>query len=364
MNNLSIAEIYDGLSPDEKKGAVGIVEFIVKDKSGKIINHIVDKNIIKIPAKEMLSHRLPSSEIWDPTANGGAGAWTDSNLDPDEEYAARYILFGASFDSDGTPIGTDDTRYYEQDSVTGQYVPIRLSPAATNSGGLINAIPITEPDRPLKRIESITYDNTYQPTGSPLVDSDVRALNNVLKLETVLNTDEYNGFSGTESDFFTITEVALAGGRKFGAVGQCGLIPRDLFLEGLSQVTGTDGDFEISVAGTANGTNTITIETSEPTSAVSLFKTGDQIKIVNRNGTQDSYTTLNQVNPYYLITSASGGRDLTLDRVPVDNNGQVLTGNIGIFKDTLKIFSQRILSTPVTKSNSYEITARWTIVFN
>lgn len=364
MNQISISEFYDGLSPDEKEGAIGILEFIIKDRNGRVVDHIVEKNIIKIFAKEMLSHRLPSSQVWDPTANGGSGAWVDTNIDPNEEFAARYILFGASFDSDGTPIGTDDPRYYEQDPVTGQYIPIRLSPAATNNGGLINAIPISEPDRPLKRIETITFGNTYQPTGSPLVDENVRAFNNILRVETVLDIDEYNGFSGTEADFFTITEVALAGGRKLDAVGQCGLIPRDLFLQGLEQTTGTAGDYEVSVAGIANGTNTISIESSEPTSAVALFKEGDQIKIVNRGGTQDSYTTLNQLNPYYLVIGASGGRDLTLDRVPVDSNGQVLTGNIGIFRDTLKLFSQRILSTPVQKSNSFEITARWTIVFN
>ena len=52
------------------------------------------------------------------------------------------------------------------------------------------------------------------------------------------------------------------------------------------------------------------------------------------------------------------------DRVPVDLNGAALTGDAGVFKDTLQLFSQRILSTPVQKSESFEIVVRWTIVFN
>lgn len=356
-------EIYEALSPDEKKGAVGILEFIIKDRNGVEIDRIIEKNIVKIFAKEMLSHRLPGSEIWDPAADGGSGAWVSSDVDPEDEFAARYILFGASFDDDGSPLGSEDTRYYVQDPVTGQFTPIRLSPSATNDGGLINAIPLTEPDKPLKRVERISFNNTYQPTGSPLVDGDVRAMNNILVVETTLETDEYNGFSGTSGDFFTITEVALAGGRRLENIGQCGLVPKDLFLEGVLGGT-TSGDCETSVAAIANGTNIVSIDPSEPSSSVALFKTGDQIKLVNRGGTQEDHTTLNQINPYYLITGTSGGRDLELDRVPVDTNGAAITGNVGVFRDTLKIFSQRILSTPVQKSESFEIVVRWTIIFN
>lgn len=362
---LPLSEIYNLVKPGD--GTVGVIEFIIKDKNGNVVDHIVEKNVIKIFAKEMLSHRLPSSEIWDPSANGGSGGWVNNNIDPDEEYSVRYILFGATFDSSGTALGTDDTRFYQQDAVTGQFVPIRLTPSASNDGGLINAIPISDPDRPLKRIESVSFNNTYQPTGSPLVDSDVRALNNVVVFETVMNTDEYNGFSNTASDFFTISEVALAGGRRFdSSVGSCGLVPRDLFLQGVDSTTGsvTSTEYEVSVAAIANGTNVISIDSSEPASSVSLFKKGDQIKIVDRDGTQDSHDDLNQINPYYLVIGTSGGRDLELDRVPVDTNGAALVGGIGVFRDTLKIFSHRILSTPVSKSESFEITSRWTIVFN
>jgi len=355
------------IGPDDKHGTVGIIEFIIKDRNGRVVDHIVEKNVIKVFAKEMLSHRLPSSEVWDPEANGGSGGWVDTNIDPDEEYAARYILFGASFDDNGTALGTDDTRFYQQDAVTGQFVPVRLTPAATNDGGLINAIPIAEPDSPLKRIESISFNNTYQPTGSPLVDGDVRAINNIVIFETVVNTDEYNGFSNTASDFFTITEVALAGGRKFDScVGSCGLVPRDLFLQGVDNTTGgtSPAEYEISVSAIANGTNIISIDSGEPASSVALFKQGDQIKIVNRGGTQDDHTTLDQINPHYLVVGTSGGRDLELDRVPVDSDGAALVGDIGVFRDTLKLFSHRILSTPVQKSSSFEITTRWTVVFN
>lgn len=360
-------DIYNNLGPEDKNGgAVGVIELIIKDINGNVIDTIVEKNVIKIFAKEMLSHRLPSQQIWDSAANGGSGGWVDSNVDSDEEFAVRYILFGASFDENGAPLGTNDDRFYQIDSVTGQAVPVRLTPAATNDGGMINAIPIIEPDRPLKRVESIGFNNTYQPTGNPLVDGDVRSINNIVVFETILKTDEYNGFSNTASDFFTITEIALAGGKKFDSVAQCGLVPRDLFLEGVEQsATGTASDLnELSVSAIANGTNIISIDSSEPSSSVSLFKTGNQIKIVNRRGTQDNYNDINQINSHYLIVGSTGGRDLELDRVPVNSNGEALTGDIGIFRDTLKLFSHRILSTPVQKSSSFEITARWTIIFN
>lgn len=365
---LSATEFYDTLSPEDKKGATGILEFIIKDKNGNVVDHIMEKNIIKIFAKEMLSHRLPSSEVWDPNENGGAGGWVASNIDPDDEFSARYILLGASFDDDGTPLGTADTRFYTQDPVTGQFVPVRLDPSADFGGGLINAIPITEPDRPVKKVEKVEFNSTYQPSGNPLVDASVRAVNNIMVVETVIKTSEYNGFSGLDGDFFTISEVALAGGKRIEDVGQCGLIPRDLFLQGKPGTpTGgaTSGDiYDIAVDVIANGTNVVSIDPGEANSSVDLFKKGDQIKIVNRGGTQDGYSELNQINPHYLITETSGGRDLVLDRVPVDTNGAAIAGDVGVFRDTLKLFSHRILSTPVQKSTSFEITTRWTIIFN
>lgn len=358
---LSAVEFYDTLNPDDKKGTTGILEFIIKDKNGRIVDRIIEKNIIKIFAKEMLSHRLPSSQVWDVTANGGEGGWVSSNVDSDNEFSARYIIFGASFDQDGTPLGTSDTRYYTQDPVTGQFVPIRLEPGANYGGGLINAIPLFEPYRPVKKVEKIEFNSTYQPTGTPLVDSSVRAINNILVVETVLRTTEYNGFTGIGSDFFTITEVALAGGKTVSDVGQCGLIPIDLFLDGKD---GTTALYDSSVDAISNGSNIISISQDEANSSVNMFKKGDQIKIVNRGGTQDSYDELDQINSSYLIVDTSGGRDLVLDRVPVDSNGSVISGDIGIFRNTLKIFSHRVLSTPVQKSASFEITVRWTIIFN
>src|SRR5690606_1598093 len=133
---------------------------------------------------------------------------------------------------------TDDERYYNTDSVTGPPVPIRLEPRAESDGGLINPITLIEPTRPLKRIESIDFEASYQPSGTPLLQDDVRALNNVVVLETTLRVDEYNGFGATNSDFFTLTEVALAGGKVFDSIGQCGCTPRELFLEGATETDG------------------------------------------------------------------------------------------------------------------------------
>lgn len=360
---LNAVEFYNTLSKDERQATAGILEFIVKDKNGNVVDHIIEKNIIKIFAKEMLSHRLPSTEIWDITANGGLGDWVSSDIDLDEEYSARYIIFGASFDENGTALGTNDPRFYTQDPVTGQFVPVRLDPSADFGGGLINAIPISGVERPLKKVESIKYSNTYQPTGSPLIDASVRSINNILIVESTLTTSEYNGFSGTGGDFFTISEVALAGGRKLGNVGQCGLIPANLFLQGKEpEVSGNT--FETAIDIILNGSNVVTINSSEATTSVDLFKKGNQVKIVNTGGTQDDHNVINQINPHYLIVDTSGGRDLVLDRVPTDQDGVILAGNAGLFRDTLKIFSHRILSTPVQKSQSFEILCRWSIIFN
>jgi hypothetical protein len=365
MNTLKFEEFYNGLNADDKKGSVGIIELIFKDRNGKVIDHRIEKNIIKIFAKEMLSHRLPSTKIWNKDANGGLGAWESSDIDVDEEYSARYILFGASFDSNGLPLDVNDSRFYTIDTVTGQYIPIKLNPSADYNGGLINAIPISEPDRPLKRVESISFRSSYQPSGSPLIDENVRAINNIVCLETTLLADEYNGFGISGGDFFTITEIALAGGRLFDGVLNCDINPINLFLQGLpsSGSTGITGS-EVAVSAVANGTNVVTIALDEPTAVVELFKKGDQIKIVNDGGTQTDFSILDQINSNYLVTEFTGGRDVQLDRVPVDKNGNPLTGNIGLFRDTLKIFSHRVLSSPIRKSDIFEITVRWSLVLS
>ena len=358
VDSLKVISDADDFSPIGKdgveKGARGVLEFVVRDRRGNVINRWFEPNIIKIFAKEMLAHRLPSTELWDPEAAGGAGAWVDSARDPDEEFSARYILFGASFDDSGLPLDTNDPRFYTTDPVTGASIPIRLGPGAEFGGGLINAIPLSEPIRPLKRIEQASFQATYQPAGTPLLQSDVRAMNNIIAMQTTLKLEEYNGLGITDSDFFTLTEVALAGGRKIDSVSNCECTPRDLFLQGTS-----DGS---SLSSVANCTDVVSISGVE--TELDLIKEGDQIKIV---GPDDSAggQTIEQVTPYYLvIAKAVGGRDIQLDRTPVDTNNNPIKGNIGIFRDTLRIFSHRILRAPVKKSADFEIDVVWRIVFN
>lgn len=349
MNNISI---YDSLY----KICKGEIEFIFKDRNGCVVGKQVQPNLIKIFAKEILSHQMPYSKIWNPNASSSSGAWEDSGIDPLEEFAPKYILFGASYDENGVKLGFDDDRYYTQDPVTGQFTPKRLNPGAEFDGGLINGIPLAEPFRPLKRVESISFEPTYQPSGTPLLQDDVRAINNVVVLETTLTTDEYNGFGLTGSDSFSITEVALAGGKVLNSIGSCECTPRNLFLEGPSS------DPDVPLAATASGGDVITIDSSE--TEVNLIKEGDQIKI----GTQDSSGTfdeLDQVSPFYLVVSKQvGGRDIQLDRAVVDSDNSAITGSIGVFRDTLRIFSHRILDVPVDKSSILEVLVRWRIVMN
>lgn len=344
----------------------GIIEFIIKDRKGNVIDRITERNVVKIFAKEMLSHRLPSSQLWDPQANSGNGGWVNSNIDPTEEFSARYVLFGASFDENYIPLDQNDPRFYASDSVTGSIVPIRLTPGAYYEGGLINAIPISESGRPLKRIEEVEYQPTYQPSGNPLLQEDVRALNNVIKFKTTLLSDEYNGMGLTESDFFTITEVALAGGRKFDSVNDCECTPRVLFLEGipgtLTDNSGSGSIGEIPILATANGGDVVSIDPS--VSNVNLIKQGDQIKLVGRNDSK-SECSISQISPYYLVLSKLvGGRDMQLDRTPLDTNGNVIAGEIGLYRDTLRLFSHRIISVPIKKASNFEIIVIWTIIFN
>ncbi len=335
----------------------GEVEIIIKDRLGRVIDSRKEKNIIKVFAKEMLSHRISYSKIWDP----GTSAWQNSNIDADEEFSIKYILFGASFDDNGNALDQADTRYYVQDSVTGGYVTKSPEVGADNQGDLINAIPISEPDRPLKKVEAIYYEPSYQPSDTPLLDETVRAVNNILVVETTLRTDEYNGFASSGGDFFTITEVALAGGKTItGDLNGCECNPRTLFLEGV------DGTRDTSIASIANEATTITIKDTVAAGDVNRIKEGDQILIVGVPvGTSETYDLIGQTNPYYLVASKSpGGRDLVLDRTPVDSDGNPLTGDIAIYRSSLRIFSQRILSTPFKKTSAFEITIRWRVIFN
>lgn len=345
--NISMAERYDLYR--------GEIEFEIRDRHGNVIRSHREPNLIKVFAKEMLAHRIAPTNVWDP-AGSGSGAFVPSGVDVNDEYSAKYIIFGASFDENGVPLGPADTRFYTQDTVTGTYIPVPLTPGATDSGGLINPILISEDGRPLKKVESVYFEPSYQPSSSPLIDEDVRAMNNILVVETTLQTDEYNGLGLTDSDTFTITEVALCGGREIGTAGTCECSPRDLFLEG-----SLDGD---AIAVTLNGNNTVTIDSADAASA-SIVTEGSQIKIVGQGDTIDSQQTLDQVSQYYLVTAKSTtGLEVTLDRTPVDSNEDVLTGSAGIFRDTLKIFSHRILSSAVSKSSSYEILVRWRVIFS
>lgn len=335
----------------------GELEFIVKDKHGRIVNRIVEPNLIKIFAKEIIAHRIAPSQIWDPDASTGSGAYIASNVDPDEDFSVKYIVFGASYDDSGVPLDTNDTRYYTRDPITNTYIPIKVEAGAAYDGGLINPIPISEPDRPLKRVENVSFDATYQPTGTPLLHSDVRAMNNILIVETTLQSDEYNGLGTTNSDYFTLTEVALAGGKLLGSVGDCDCDPHELFLEG-----STDGD---ALAITFSGGDVITIDPGESASDVANIVAGDQIKIVDAGDTVGDTIAIDQVTPYYLVTAKSGsGYELTLDRVPTDSENTPLTGTAGIFRDTFRLYSHRILQTPIKKSSDFEITVRWSIIFS
>lgn len=339
----------------------GEIEFIFKDKLGNIVKRQIEPNIVKIFAKEILSHRMFHSKVWDPTANSGTGDWVQNPVDPTEDFSVKYMLFGASFDENGAPLGDSDSRFYTTDPLTQIAVPNRLFPGAENEGGLINAIPIAEPDRPLKRIENIGFEPTYQPAGTPQLQDDVRAMNNIVLLETTLRPEEYNGFNlgsggttGGGGDSFTLTEVALASGKELNSVSDCECDPKKIFLEG------NDG---VALAATATGTDVVSLDSS--VTNVDLIKEGDQIKLIETGGTSDSEETLDQVTPFYLVVSKSlGGRDIQLDRVPTDSDQNPLVGPVGLFRDTLRIFSHRILSAPVRKTSDFEILVRWRIIFN
>lgn len=346
------------------RGYQGEIQIITKDKSGRIINVHRENNLIKIFAKEMLAHSLPYSKIWDPNAESGTGAWVSSGIDITEEFAAKYILLGASYDEEtGQPLDTHDSLYYVEDTSINQYIPRRPQVGADNNGDLIRPIKISEPGRPLKRIERIAFYPSYQPSDTPLIDNTVRAINNVLVLETTLKQDEYNGFGTSNADFFTITEVSLAGGKALDTVGACECPPKYLFLEGVS------GANNAPIPCTASGSATITIDSGVALDDVNSIKEGDQIFIVAQGGSSD-YDTLQQVQPHYLVTAKStGGRDITLDRTPQADSDSAsspvaITGPIGIYRSTLRLFSQRILSVPFKKSVDFEITIRWLIYFN
>jgi len=357
MQNITIGEKF--------KSYRGEIEFEMYDRSGRLIRRFVVDNIVKIFAKEMLSHRLPHSKIWDPNGGSGSGAWTASDIDPLEEFSAKYILLGASFDSNGIPLDTNDPRFYTNDPITNKPVPIRLDVGAEYNGGLINPIPLADPQRPLKKIENVSFESSYQPSSVPLLQDDVRAMNNIVLLETTLEVDEYNGFgvagssgsagSSPGSDYFTITEVALAGGAEINFLPRCEVTPEELFLQGVGGAFAGN-----SIPAMATGTDVITLG-SDP----SVINEGDQIKIVEVGGSAEGSGGLGQVSQYYLVLSKQpSGSDVQLDRVPVNGSNVPIVGQIGVFRTTLRLFSHRVLSVPVRKSDSISLLIRWSIIFS
>ena len=141
----------------------------------------------------------------------------------------------------------------------------------------------------------------------------------------------------------------MAGGRKIDTVGSCELTPRKLFLEG-------------PITCQASGTDVISIPISE--AQIDLVKQGDQIMITAPGGSAGDIT-LNQVSPYYLVISkAVGGRDIQLDRTPVDSGNNPIIGPISVYRDTLRIFSRRLLPVPFRKSCVFEITVIWHLIYS
>jgi len=330
----------------------GEIEFIVKDKYGRVVDTHKEPNIVKIFAKESFSHRIAPANIWNPNANSGAGAWEANGLNLDD-YSIKYMVFGASYNpTNFAPLDVNDADFYKVDSILGGSYPIQLTPGATDEGGLIKPIPVAEPNRPLKRIERVFFEPSYQPAGVPLLEDDVRAINNIIVFETVLRKDEYNGMGTIDSNFFTITECALVAAPEIGSIASCNCDPHSLFLEGDDRTDGTVAPLAAVASGSA------TVNLGSPTS---LIVEGDQVRITNANGT----STLGQVSPYYLVISKSGsGSELVLDRTPVNSSNTPLTGSIGVMRDSFRIFSHRILNMPVKKSVDFEITVRWSIILN
>ena len=135
----------------------GEIELEFRDpKTKEIIETRRENNIVKIFAKETMSHTITYDKVWDPLGGTGEGAWVE--VDPQDDFKIKYMLLGASFDENGIPLDANDERYYQRDEVTGLYKPIQLLPGADYDGGLINAIPIDEQNnRPLKKIENIYW---------------------------------------------------------------------------------------------------------------------------------------------------------------------------------------------------------------
>jgi hypothetical protein len=332
-------------------GADGFVHITIRNiETGEVIRDTIEKNIIKIFAKEVFSHSIIPARIWDPIAD----QWVNHSVDVDM-FKVRYITFGASFDENNEQISGIDSRYYTPNTITGGIDPIRLGAGATYDGDLINPIPISDAGRPLKKIEKIYFSPSYQPAGNPLVYGDVRAINNVVVFQTTLRPDEYNSLTGTTGDSLTITESQLVAAPEIINTGACECPPRQLFLEG-------DGG-DVAFEAVASGAQTISLSTDVVN--VNSIREGDQIKIVAEGSEITDSDTLVQINPYYLVVNKQhGGRDITLDRTPVTADGSPITGPIGVLRDSYRVFSHRILSAPFKKSATFEVDIKWMITLS
>jgi len=327
----------------------GALHVIVRDvRTNEIVQDSIQQNIIKVFAKEIISHSIVPNNIWDVNSSN----WIPVDINT-EIYRPRYIALGGSFDESGAPTSGLDSRFYENDPIAGGFRPITLSPGATDGGGLINPVPISAPSRPLKRIERIYFEPSYQPAGSPFLNDDVRALNNVVVFQTTLLANEYNGLTTSDS-FLTITEAGLIGAPEQPVLGACECAPRKIFLKGDSN--------ELAFRALASDGATVTLDPSVVN--VNDIVEGNQIKIVAPDSDTETEDVLNQHNPYYLVLNKSqGGHDITLDRVPTSLGNRPLNGPIGIFQDNFRMFSHRILASPVKKSVNFEVELRWIVTF-
>lgn len=339
----------------------GKLEIIIKDKNGNVIDRRIDHNIIKIFMKDHIPHTLAYPYVWDPTGGTGEGDWVANVLNHADLYHPKYIILGAAFDTSpssyGSPLSTNDADYYETDPISGQKSPKTLYSGAEYGGGLIKPIPIKVSDgRPLKRIESATTElATYQPPGTPYLRNDVRALFNVLKLQTTLEIDEYNGFSDTYN-YFDICEVALVSGPAFGAsVSDCDCDPEQLFLLGDGCVYNDGGATTVDAMEVTLTAGSTILTLSNADNADCIYP-GDQIKLI-----APGYT---QTTQHYLVYSKSGNQ-LTLDRVPKDDqNVNLPSGTYTMWVDRHRILCHRILESPFSKTSALEVTIIWNIYYS
>jgi hypothetical protein len=134
----------------------------------------------------------------------------------------------------------------------------------------------------------------------------------------------------------------------------CNCPPRDIFL--LGHTDGLPLQANIAVAGS-------TVSLTETTGEyINYIKVGDTIKIVASDSTAAENNELDQLNPFYLVMSkVNGGVDITVDRTIRTANNTPITGAVGVFKDEFRMFSHRILQTPVKKSSDFEVIVRWSI---